>query len=133
MIDKIKILSQLEILLKNQQAQGPRNVDSEHLQAVKEDLQLLEMIRESIPTNKKNKMLKVDIGSLVELSVNNCLNWYFITSIKGGNVIKIDDQTVLILSVFSPLGSQVLGHKKGDIIEVLVMQEKRRYKIERLF
>lgn len=135
--DKKIILDELENLLKSELSiLSPNlasNQESNRKNEIEEELQLLDMLRDSVKSLAQKKIKNVEIGSFVELVNQNHKNWYFLSPLKGGNVVSVKGHSVLILSVFSLLGSQILDLKKGARIEVLVKDQKRSYKIESLF
>jgi transcription elongation GreA/GreB family factor len=71
----------------------------------------------------------VSVGSLVSLKHNNQQRKYFISSTSGGSMIKVEDEVVLVISAFSPLGSEVIGLKKGDSFEIEVSDQMRDYEV----
>ncbi len=75
----------------------------------------------------------VSVGSLVSLKHNNQERKYFISSTSGGSMIKVADEVVLVISAFSPLGSEVIGLKKGDNFEVEVSDQMRDYEVLEIF
>lgn len=72
---------------------------------------------------------KVAVGSLVTLNFNNQDRRYFISSTSGGSMIKIKDEVVLVISAFSPIGSEVIGLKVGDSFEVEIKEQQREYEV----
>lgn len=72
---------------------------------------------------------KVAVGSLVSLKHNDQSRKYFISSTSGGSMIKVEDEVVLVISAFSPLGSEVIGLAVGDSFEVEVKEQLREYEV----
>jgi transcription elongation GreA/GreB family factor len=92
------------------------------VEEIKIDIQMLEEI-EIKPS------LKIQMGSLVLIEFNNQARLYFLTSTSGGTMLTIDDQLILVISVFSPLGNEALGLSAGESFEVETPKAMRTYKI----
>ncbi len=71
----------------------------------------------------------VSVGSIVEIEFNDLTRMYFISSTGGGSFIPIDGQTVMVISAFSPIGSEVIGLGPGDDFEVEHKNQNRSYKV----
>ena len=76
---------------------------------------------------------KVSVGSLVEITLNNQNRLYFISSTSGGSLLNIQNNPVLVISAFSPIGSEAIGLEKGDTFEVEAANETREYEITQIF
>ena len=74
----------------------------------------------------------VSVGSLVEISFNDIKRPYFISSTSGGSMIRVEGQVVLVISAFSPIGTEVIGLKAGDQFEVVIKGESREYEIVKI-
>lgn len=98
-------------------------------QAVRvEELKLdLQMIRELDIDHKSDH---VELGSLVEIEQNKMSKLYFISSALGGTILNIDQQIILVISVFSPIGSEAMSLSVGDTFEVETPKENRVYTIK---
>lgn len=97
---------------------------SKRVEEIKLDIGMLEDL--DISENKTNK---IQLGSLVNLHWNNQDRLYFISSTSGGAMVKLEENTVLIISVFSPIGDAALGLSVGDSFEVETPKETRTYLI----
>ncbi len=97
---------------------------SKRVEEIKLDIGMLEELDLS-----ENKLDKIQLGSLVTLSCNNQDKLYFISSTSGGSMVRLGDETVLIISVFSPIGDAALGLSSGDAFEVETPKETRTYLI----
>ena len=97
----------------------------QRLEELKLELQMLEEIpcRDFPPTDQ------IGIGALVEIEFNNQSRHYFISPTAGGTMLRIGDETVLVISVFSPIGNQVIDLKKCDTFELQTPKELRTYLI----
>ncbi len=69
----------------------------------------------------------VSVGSLVEIELNGHRRFYFISSTGGGTILKEGEQAVMVISAFSPLGSEVIGLGVDDDFEVESNGEVRSY------
>jgi len=92
---------------------------------LEQELQLLEEIkvREFKPDEE------VAIGALVELDLNGFVKKYFISPTAGGTMVEADGESILVISVFSPIGAEVLQLKAGDDFELETKGDPREYKI----
>ncbi len=72
---------------------------------------------------------EISIGSLVELKHQDQVRTYFLIPTAGGTMLKMGEKAVLVVSVFSPLGAEVLGLKIGDQFEVETPKETRSYQV----
>jgi hypothetical protein len=62
----------------------------------------------------------IDLSALVELKMKKERFWYFIGPASGGMEVEDEGRTVLVLTPQSPLGLQLMGKQKGDIIRMKV-------------
>jgi transcription elongation GreA/GreB family factor len=92
------------------------------VEEIKIDIQMLE----EIELHDSNK---IQMGSLVLLEHNGQERFYFLTATSGGTMLTIEEHTVLVISVFSPLGNEALGMKAGESFEIETPKEMRTYKI----
>lgn len=88
------------------------------------DVNMIKEIVEDLPQGKS-----VAIGSLVELKFNNQTRHYFITPTAGGTMLNIDGMPLLVISVFSPIGNEVLDLEAGDIFDVETGDITREYEV----
>jgi transcription elongation GreA/GreB family factor len=94
-----------------------------------EDLKLEIQMLEEVDLEATKKLGEVCIGSLVELSHKDQTRSYFLIPTSGGTLLNVQGKAVLVVSVFSPLGSALLGLKTGDEFEVETPKETRTYQI----
>ena len=73
---------------------------------------------------------EVAIGALVELEFNGMVKKYFISPTAGGTMIESNGEAILVISVFSPIGIEVLQLKAGDEFELETKGAPREYKIK---
>ena len=69
-------------------------------------------------------------GALVELELNGKTQTYFLCHTSGGTILQSQGRIILVISVFSPLGNEMLDYKKGDSFEVETPKETREYLIK---
>ncbi len=98
------------------------SAQQKRVEEIKIDIQMLEDL-EIHPSTQ------LQMGSLALLEYNNQSRYYFLTSTSGGTMLTINGQAVLVISVFSPIGNEALGLKKGESFEVETPKELRNYKI----
>lgn len=92
------------------------------VEEIKLDIQMLEELDLETSNN-------VQLGSLVLIEHKGAKRYYFITSTSGGTMVSVDGETILVISVFSPLGNEALGLSVGDSFEVETPKESRQYSI----
>lgn len=98
------------------------SAQKQRLDELEQDLQLLDSI-------EFHDTKDISIGSLVEMEFNKTKQWYFVSSISGGPLLKIDDQVILIISAFSPLGNAMIGLSKDDEFELQTPKGIREYNV----
>lgn len=75
---------------------------------------------------------KVQIGSVVRLSYNGKSNAYFIAPSGMGNIMKVGDTAVVVISVFSTLGDAVLHAEVGQEVCIKMRGQDRHYIVEEI-
>lgn len=93
------------------------------------DLEQELILLEEIPARDYAKDEEVGIGSLLEIDLNGNCRKYFLSPTAGGTMLSIDNETVMVISVFSPIGAEAIGNKVGDTFEVEIKDSVREYKI----
>lgn len=96
------------------------------VEEIKTDIQMLEET-ELVSANK------AQLGSLALMEHKGNERYYFLTSTSGGTMLTVAENTILVISVFSPLGNGALGLKAGESFEVETPKELRTYKIINVF
>lgn len=94
-----------------------------------EELKLEIQILEEVDVDQSKKLGEISIGALVELEHANQKRKYFLIPTAGGTIVKVDEEAVLVVSVFSPIGDALLGLKSGDDFDVETPKETRNYQI----
>jgi len=102
------------------------SAEAKRVEDLKLDIQMLEEVDLKISSQNS----EIVIGSLVELIHQNQHRFYFIIPTAGGSLVNIDGKAILVVSVFSPLGSEMLGLKAGDDFEVETPKETRSYHVQ---
>lgn len=92
------------------------------VEEIKTDIQMLEET-ELISTNK------TQLGSLALIEHKGNERYYFLTSTSGGTMLTVAENTILVISVFSPLGNGALGLQADESFEVETPKELRTYTI----
>jgi transcription elongation GreA/GreB family factor len=92
------------------------------VEEIKMDIQMLEELDLAAASS-------VQLGSLVLIEHKGAKRYYFITSTSGGTMVSVNGETILVISVFSPLGNEALGLSVGDSFEVETPKESRQYSI----
>lgn len=102
------------------------SAQQKRVEEIKIDIQMLEEIE--IQNSKKLQM-----GSLALIEYKGNERYYFLTSTSGGTMLTVDGQTILVISVFSPLGNGALGLIEGESFEVETPKELRTYKVLKVY
>jgi transcription elongation GreA/GreB family factor len=92
------------------------------LEEIKLDLQMIKEL-EIVPS------YAVEMGSLVRLQTNSMSQWYFLSPILGGDLVAIEHYKIMVLSIFSPVGSEAMGLIVGDPFDVETPKAVRSYEI----
>ena len=71
----------------------------------------------------------IDVGALVELENRKERSLYLLGPRAGGTEIEHDKREVLVITPQSPLGSQLLGRKQGDRLQLEIGRSKDTYLI----
>lgn len=93
------------------------------------DLEQEVILLEEIPRHDFSEDEEIGIGSLVDIELNGNCRKYYLSPTAGGTMIPIDGETVMVISVFSPIGSEAIGNKVGDTFEVEIKENFREYTI----
>lgn len=94
-----------------------------------EELKLEIQILEEVDLEASRKLGEISIGALVELLHQEQKRRYFLIPTAGGTLIKVGEEAVLVVSVFSPIGDALMGLKAGEEFEVETPRETRTYQI----
>lgn len=94
-----------------------------------EELKLELKLIEEIPLHPFKKEDEIAVGALLDIELNGRNKLYFLSTTAGGTVLDINGEIVLVISVFSPIGSSVMGLKVGDSFELETQAGTREYKI----
>lgn len=94
-----------------------------------EELKLEIQILEEVDLDASKKLGEISIGALVELLHQENKRFYFLIPTAGGTLIKIKDEAILVVSVFSPIGDALMGLKSGEEFEIETPKEVRSYQI----
>ena len=76
---------------------------------------------------------KLQLGSLGLIRCNDQERLYFLSSTSGGSMLMIDNNPVLVISVFSPIGDAALGLSSGESFEVETPKETRQYSVVEVY
>jgi transcription elongation GreA/GreB family factor len=98
------------------------------VEELKLDLQALENVDLALSAKSESMVT----GSLAQLEYNGISKKYFLSPISGGNTFNIDGEIILVVSVFSPLGQQLVGAHEGDSISVELKDQVREYLVEQV-
>jgi transcription elongation GreA/GreB family factor len=93
------------------------------------ELELELKLLNEIPNRKFSSQNEIAVGALVDIEFNKKIKTYFLSTTGGGTILDIQGQHLLVISVFSPIGAEILGLKSKDTFELQTPSEKRQYKI----
>jgi len=93
------------------------------VQEIQGELELLHEMRTDLDTRS------VSVGSIVELEFDGNSKKYFLSSARGGSLIKVEGNVYLVISVFSPIGNSIVNQSVGDEVEVELDNGSRIYKV----
>ncbi len=71
----------------------------------------------------------IDVGALVELESATESSWYFLAPRAGGMEVTHDRKEILVITLQSPLGSQLAGRKAGERLKLDLGGRKDTYRI----
>lgn len=74
----------------------------------------------------------VGLGSLVTIESGGQEEMYFIIKSGGGHIFQLDDCEITCTSVETPIARSLLGHQKGDVVELQMGDRKRSLTIKSL-
>lgn len=94
-----------------------------------EELKLEIQILEEVDVDASRKLGEISIGALVDLLYNGQKRTYFLIPTAGGTLVNVQNNAVLVVSVFSPMGDAMLGLKNNEEFEVETPKETRHYQI----
>ncbi|MBY0517587.1 MAG: GreA/GreB family elongation factor [Bacteriovoracaceae bacterium] len=94
-----------------------------------EELKLELQMLEELPVKDFLQDEEVALGAVVGIEFKGMKRLYFVSSTAGGTMVTVENQTILVISVFSPVGDAVMGLKVGEEFELEAPQETRHYKV----
>jgi transcription elongation GreA/GreB family factor len=71
----------------------------------------------------------IEVGALVELGFNGEKTAYFIGPRAGGTEVLHEKREVWVITPQSPLGEQLLGRKKGDVLRLKLAGVQNQYRV----
>jgi len=74
----------------------------------------------------------IDVGAFVELEQKGQCDAYFIGPKAGGTEFEFAGQKVLIITLQSPLGAQLIGRKQGDLLKLNLPGSRTQYRVARV-
>lgn len=94
-----------------------------------EELKLERQLIEGIPVHTYKKGREIAIGDLLELEHNGRVRKYYLSSTAGGSMLEVNKEVIVVISVFSPIGTQVIGLLCGDDFVIELSGGSREYRI----
>ena len=75
----------------------------------------------------------VDIGALLELEARDKVcEWYFLAPCAGGTELEFEGRRVLVLTAQSPLGSQLIGARRGGKVVIKIGAGRSDFRVKSL-
>lgn len=71
----------------------------------------------------------IDVGALVELEQSREKSLYFIGPKAGGTELDHEGREILVITPQSPLGSQLVGKKEGDRLQLTIGGTRSQMKV----
>ena len=71
----------------------------------------------------------IDVGALVELEHNRERTFYFIGPKAGGTEVTHEKKEILVITPQSPLGSQLIGKKQGERLQLTIAGSRSEYRL----
>ncbi len=69
---------------------------------------------ESLALHEFTENEPISVGALIELEFSDDREWFFLTPSGGGTEVSHDGVNITVITVESPLGSQLLGAQPGS-------------------
>jgi transcription elongation GreA/GreB family factor len=101
------------------------SAEAKRVEEIKLEIQILE----EVDLEASKKLGEISIGALVELQHENQKRLYLLIPTAGGTLLKIEEDVVLVVSVFSPIGDALMGLREGEEFEVETPKQLRSYKV----
>jgi transcription elongation GreA/GreB family factor len=71
----------------------------------------------------------IDVGALVELEQGKERSLYFVGPRAGGTEVTHEDREILVITPQSPLGSQLIGKKQGERLQLSLAGGRNQYRV----
>lgn len=71
----------------------------------------------------------IDVGALVELLNGKDRSFYLIGPRSGGTEVEHEGEEITVMTPHSPLGSQLMGHRAGERLKIMLGGAKREFKV----
>ena len=71
----------------------------------------------------------IDVGAFVELAFDGEKTAYFIGPRAGGMELLHEKREVLVITPQSPLGEQLLGRKRGEVLKLKLADAQNQYRV----
>jgi transcription elongation GreA/GreB family factor len=96
---------------------------------IEQELNMLE----EIDLKLADGLSEVITGSLVLLEHNGIEKHYFLSPTGGGKLLTIEGEPVLVISVFSPLGQELVGASVNDDVSIEVNENVKSYLVKKIY
>jgi transcription elongation GreA/GreB family factor len=71
----------------------------------------------------------IDVGAFVELQQGRERSLYLVGPRAGGTEVHFDSDEIIVITPQSPLGSQLVGSKQGDVLKLSLPGSKDKYRV----
>jgi len=71
----------------------------------------------------------IDVGAFVELQQGREHSHYLVGPRAGGTEVEFEGHEVIIITPQSPLGTQLVGSKQGDVLQLTLPGAKDKYRV----
>lgn len=98
------------------------------IEEIEQEINMLEEIDLGLSSSVNDVMT----GSLVLLEHNNIEKHYFLSPTCGGKLLTVGGEPVLVISVFSPLGQELVGATVGEEVSIEIKENIKSYNIKKV-
>ena len=82
---------------------------------------------------KSQRQEMINIGSLIELIIEDKKSWLYLLPFAAGTSVKIGPEMVTVVSSLSPIGKELMGKKSGDSFLLKTAGKEKDYEILQVF
>lgn len=84
---------------------------------------------EKLPDRQFTANEPIDIGAFVELQQGRSRSLYLVGPRAGGTEVQFGEDEIMVITPQSPLGSQLVGSKQGDLLKLTLPGSQDKYRV----